>query len=89
MSRTSVLLAIAIVSLIQIPALAIFAAISDRTGRRKIYLAGAILTAVFGSNVPISLAFTGVSLLAVGCVLALSETYQHDLDDAEQAVAPR
>jgi MFS family permease len=166
LSRTTVLLVIAIISVIQIPALAVFAAISDRTGRRGIYLAGAILTAVwafplfwlmdtrtawglalallggqtalsmmygplaaffaelfnarlrysgaslgyqlgalfggaistlvatalyqaFHSNVPISLYIIGVSLLAVACVLALTETYQHDLDDAEESITSR
>lgn len=164
MPRTTVLLAIAIVSLVQIPALAIFSAISDRIGRRPMYLAGAIGTAIwafplfwlfdtrtgwgatlallggqltlsmmygplaaffselfnarlrysgaslgyqlgallggavssvvavslftaFGSNVPISLYIIGVSLVAVACTLALTETYQRDLDDADEAVA--
>jgi len=165
MPRTSMLLAIAIASLVQIPALAIFAAISDRTGRRPMYLAGAIGTAIwafplfwlfdtrtgwgvilallggqltlsmmygplaaffselfnarlrysgaslgyqlgallggavssvvavwlfttFGSNVPISLYIILVSVIAIVCTLALTETYQHDLDDAEEEVAP-
>ncbi|WP_051580350.1 MFS transporter [Pseudonocardia acaciae] len=164
MSRASVLLALAIVSVLQIPLLAIFAAISDRIGRRPMYLAGAIGTAVwafplfwlmdtrtgwgmtlallggqtvlsmmygplaaffselfnarlrysgaslgyqlgallggavssiiavelyrvFGSSVPISLYIILVSVIAVACTLALTETYQHDLDDAEEALA--
>jgi len=40
MPKSTVLLAIAIVSVLQIPALAGFAAISDRIGRRKMYLPG-------------------------------------------------
>ena len=47
MPKSTVLLAIAIVSVLQIPALAGFAAISDRIGRRKMYLAGAIGTAIW------------------------------------------
>ncbi|MDT7752983.1 MAG: hypothetical protein QOD96_6645 [Pseudonocardiales bacterium] len=163
MSRSTVLLAIAIVAIIQIPALAGFAAISDRIGRRKMYLAGSIGTAIwafplfwlvdtatgwgmtlgllggqitlsmmygplaaffsemfsakfrysgaslgyqlgallggaisslvaawlfteFHSNVPISLYIIAVSLIAIACVLALTETYQHDMDDAEETI---
>jgi MFS family permease len=163
MSRSTVLLAIAVVAIIQIPALAGFAAISDRIGRRKMYLAGSIGTAIwafplfwlvdtatgwgmtlgllggqltlsmmygplaaffsemfsakfrysgaslgyqlgallggaisslvaawlfaeFHSNVPISLYIIAVSLIAVACVLALTETYQHDMDDAEESI---
>jgi MFS family permease len=163
MPKSTVLLAIAIVSLLQIPALAGFAAISDRIGRRKMYLAGAIGTAIwafplfwlvdtgtgwgmtlglfggqlvlsmmygplaaffaelfnarlrysgaslgyqlgalfggavssliatwlfteFGSNVPISIYIILVSVIAIICTLALTETYQHDLDDAEEAI---
>jgi MFS family permease len=163
MSRSTVLLAIAIVALIQIPALAGFAAISDRIGRRKMYLAGSIGTAIwafplfwlvdtgtgwgmtlgllggqvtlsmmygplaaffsemfsaefrysgaslgyqlgallggaissvvaawlfaeFHSNVPISLYIIAVSLIAIACVLALTETYQHDMDDAGETI---
>jgi len=163
MPRSTVLMAIAIVAIVQIPALGIFAAISDRIGRRKMYLAGSIGTAIwafplfwfvdtgtgwgltvgllggqvtlsmmygplaaffsemfpakfrysgaslgyqlgallggaisslvaaalfkaFGSNVPISLYIIGVSLLAIVCVLALTETYQHDMDDAEESI---
>jgi MFS family permease len=162
MSRTMVLLAIAVVSLVQIPALAGFAAISDRFGRRPMYLAGAIGTAVwafplfwlfdtrtgwgvtlallvgqltlsmmygplaaffselfparlrysgaslgyqlgallggavssvlavelfrrYGSNVPISIYIIVVSVIAVVCVLLLTETYRQDLDVAEPA----
>ncbi len=44
---STVLIAIAIASIIQIPALAGFAAVSDRIGRRKIYLAGAVATALW------------------------------------------
>jgi MFS transporter, MHS family, shikimate and dehydroshikimate transport protein len=164
MPRSTVLLAIAIVAIIQIPALAGFAAISDRIGRRKMYLAGSIGTAIwafplfwlvdtgtgwgltlgllggqvtlsmmygplaaffselfsakfrysgaslgyqlgallggaisslvaawlfaeFHSNVPISLYIIAVSLIAIACVLALTETYQHDMDDAEETVS--
>ncbi|MDT7565944.1 MAG: hypothetical protein QOE32_3308 [Pseudonocardiales bacterium] len=163
MPRSTVLLAIAIVAIIQIPALAGFAAISDRIGRRKMYLAGSIGTAIwafplfwlvdtatgwgmtlgllggqitlsmmygplaaffsemfsakfrysgaslgyqlgallggaisslvaawlfaeFHSNVPISLYIIAVSLIAIACVLALTETYQHDMDDAEETI---
>jgi MFS family permease len=163
MSRSTVLLAIAIVAIIQIPALAGFAAISDRIGRRKMYLAGSIGTAIwafplfwlvdtatgwgmtlgllggqitlsmmygplaaffsemfsakfrysgaslgyqlgallggaisslvaawlfaeFHSNVPISLYIIAVSLIAIACVLTLTETYQHDMDDAEETI---
>ncbi|MDT7629055.1 MAG: hypothetical protein QOI50_985 [Pseudonocardiales bacterium] len=163
MSRSTVLLAIAIVAIVQIPALAGFAAISDRIGRRKMYLAGSIGTAIwafplfwlvdtatgwgmtlgllggqitlsmmygplaaffsemfsakfrysgaslgyqlgallggaisslvaawlfaeFHSNVPISLYIIAVSLIAIACVLALTETYQHDMDDAEETI---
>jgi MFS family permease len=163
MSRSTVLLAIAIVAIIQIPALAGFAAISDRIGRRKMYLAGSIGTAIwafplfwlvdtatgwgmtlgllggqitlsmmygplaaffsemfsakfrysgaslgyqlgallggaisslvaawlfaeFHSNVPISLYIIAVSLIAIACVLALTETYQHDMDDAGETI---
>src|SRR5882757_2541821 len=163
MSRSTVLLAIAIVAIVQIPALAGFAAISDRIGRRKMYLAGSIGTALwafplfwlvdtgtgwgmtlgllggqitlsmmygplaaffsemfsakfrysgaslgyqlgallggaisslvaawlfaeFHSNVPISLYIIAVSLIAIACVLALTETYQHDMDDAEESI---
>ncbi|WP_211241360.1 MFS transporter [Pseudonocardia spinosispora] len=166
MPKTTVLMVIAIVSLIQIPALAGFAAMSDRVGRRTMYLAGAVGTGLwafplfwfidtgtgwgltlgllggqltlsmmygpiaaffaemftarlrysgasmgyqlgalfggavssviaswlfteFGSNVPISLYIILVSVIAVGCTLALSETYQHDMDDAEDAVTSR
>jgi MFS family permease len=162
--KTTVLLVIAIVSLAQIPALAGFAAISDRIGRRRMYLAGSVCTAIwafplfalmdtgtpwglalgllggqvslsmmygplaaffaelfnarlrysgaslgyqlgalfggavssviaawlfaeFNSNVPISLYIILVSIIAIGCTLGLTETYQHDLDDAEQAVS--
>jgi MFS family permease len=162
--RSTVLLALAVVSVVQIPALAWFAAISDRIGRRPMYLAGAIGTAVwafplfwlmdtktgwgitlallggqtalsmmygplaaffselfnarlrysgaslgyqlgallggavssiiavelyraFGSSVPISLYIILVSVIAVVCVLALTETYQHDMDDVEEALA--
>jgi MFS family permease len=163
MSRSTVLLAIAIAAVVQIPALAGFAAISDRIGRRKMYLAGSIGTALwafplfwlvdtgtgwgltlgllggqvtlsmmygplaaffsemfsakfrysgaslgyqlgallggaissvvaawlfaeFHSNVPISLYIIAVSLIAIACVLALTETYQHDMDDAEETI---
>ncbi|MCU1654002.1 MAG: transporter [Pseudonocardia sp.] len=163
MPRSTVLLAIAIVAIIQIPALAGFAAISDRIGRRKMYLAGSIGTAIwafplfwlvdtatgwgmtlgllggqitlsmmygplaaffsemfsakfrysgaslgyqlgallggaisslvaawlfaeFHSNVPISLYIIAVSVIAIACVLALTETYQHDMDDAEETI---
>jgi MFS family permease len=163
MPRSTVLLAIAIVAIIQIPALAGFAAISDRIGRRKMYLAGSIGTAIwafplfwlvdtgtgwgmtlgllggqvtlsmmygplaaffsemfsaefrysgaslgyqlgallggaissvvaawlfaeFHSNVPISLYIIAVSLIAIACVLALTETYQHDMDDAGETI---
>jgi MFS family permease len=163
MPRSTVLLAIAIVAIIQIPALAGFAAISDRIGRRKMYLAGSIGTAIwafplfwlvdtatgwgmtlgllggqitlsmmygplaaffsemfsakfrysgaslgyqlgallggaisslvaawlfaeFHSNVPISLYIIAVSVIAIACVLALTETYQHDMDDAEEPI---
>jgi MFS family permease len=41
------LLAIAIASVIQIPALAWFASLSDRVGRRTMYLAGSIATAIW------------------------------------------
>ncbi|MGQ0577126.1 MAG: MFS transporter [Pseudonocardia sp.] len=47
LSSPEVLIAIAIAAVIQIPALAIFAAISDRIGRRKVYMAGAAATAVW------------------------------------------
>jgi len=163
MPRTTVLMAIAVVALVQIPALAWFASISDRIGRRKMYLAGSIGTAIwafplfwlvdtatgwgmtlgllggqitlsmmygplaaffaelfnarlrysgaslgyqlgalfggavssliatwlfteFGSNVPISIYIILVSVVAISCTLTLTETYQHDLDDAEEAI---
>jgi MFS family permease len=163
MPRSTVLLAIAVVAIVQIPALAGFAAISDRIGRRKMYLAGSIGTAIwafplfwlvdtatgwgmtlgllggqltlsmmygplaaffsemfsakfrysgaslgyqlgallggaisslvaawlfaeFHSNVPISLYIIAVSVIAIACVLALTETYQHDMDDAEEPI---
>lgn len=156
---TTVLLGLAVGAIVMIPALAIAAAISDRYGRRKIYLAGTILTAAWafpvfwlvdtktvagfvvaitaglvwlsltygpmaaffselftarlrysgaslgyqlgallggavspllavsvleatGSTAAISIYIIGVSLLAVVCVLALTETYRNDLDDA-------
>ncbi|HEX4250324.1 MAG TPA: MFS transporter [Pseudonocardia sp.] len=165
MPRSTVLMAIAIVAVVQIPALGGFAAISDRIGRRKMYLAGSIGTAIwafplfwlvdtgtgwgltlgllggqltlsmmygplaaffsemfsakfrysgaslgyqlgallggaisslvaawlfaeFHSNVPISLYIICVSVLAIACVLALTETYQHDMDDAEESITP-
>lgn len=163
MDRGTVLLAIAIASLVQIPALAGFAALSDRVGRRKTYLVGALLTGVwgfplfwllntatawgmivgltvgltimsimygplaaffaelfnarmrysgaslgyqlgalfggaissllaawlfkeFGSSVPISIYIIVVSVIAAICTYLLTETYQHDLDDAKEPV---
>lgn len=47
LSSPEVLLAIAIAALVQIPALAIFAAMSDRIGRRTMYIAGSVGTAIW------------------------------------------
>jgi MFS family permease len=47
LSQAEVLIAIAIAALVQIPALAAFAAISDRVGRRTMYIAGSVLTALW------------------------------------------
>ena len=150
--------AIAIASVIQIPALAGFAAISDRIGRRKMYIAGSIATALWayplfwladmGSMLTMTISITVaqlvlsmmygptaaffsemftaklrysgaslgyqlgallggaispllsvalaeafgtgaisiyiivVSVIAIACVLALTETYQNEMDDA-------
>jgi MFS family permease len=159
LSRGQMLLAIAVAALIQIPALAIFAAISDRIGRRKMYIAGALATAVWafplfwladvgttltmiisltvaqmalsmmygplaaffsemftaklrysgaslgyqlgallggavspllavtlseltGGTAAISIYIIAISLIAVACTLALTETYQNDMEDA-------
>jgi MFS family permease len=159
LSSGEMLGAIAIASVIQIPALAGFAAMSDRIGRRKMYLAGSVATALWayplfwladmGSMLSMTIAITVaqialsmmygptaaffsemfeaklrysgaslgyqlgallggaispllavalaeatggtgaisiyiivVSLIAIGCVLALTETYQNEMDDA-------
>jgi MFS family permease len=47
LSSGQVLIAMAIASVVQIAALAGFAAISDRLGRRKVYIAGAAATAIW------------------------------------------
>ena len=47
LSQPEMLAAIAIAAVIQIPALAIFAAISDRIGRRTMYIAGSVVTALW------------------------------------------
>jgi MFS family permease len=47
LSQAEVLIAIAVASLVQIPALATFAAMSDRVGRRTMYIAGSVLTALW------------------------------------------
>ncbi|WP_300010527.1 MFS transporter [Pseudonocardia sp.] len=159
-SSGTVLTAIAISSVIMIPALAGFAALSDRIGRRKLYLAGSVITGLWafplfwladmgtalsmtialtvaqlalsmmygplaaffsemftaklrysgaslgyqmgallggaiapllsvylldltGSTTAISFYIIIVAVIAVACVLALTETYQNDMDDAE------
>lgn len=156
----TVLTAIAVSAVIMIPALAGFAALSDRIGRRKLYLAGAVGTALWafplfwlvdmgttlsitvsltvallalsmmygplgaffsemftaklrysgaslgyqmgallggavapllavylldvtGGTAAISIYIIVVSLIAIACVLALTETYQNDMDDTE------
>lgn len=159
LSQPEVLSAIAIASVIQIPALAIFAAMSDRVGRRTMYIAGSVATALWayplfmladmaslwsmavaltvaqlalsmmygplaaffsemftaklrysgaslgyqlgallggaiapllavylqqatGGTGAISIYIIVVSVLAIACTLALTETYQNDMDDA-------
>jgi len=159
LSQGQMLVAIAIGAVIQIPALAGFAAISDRIGRRKMYLAGSIATALWafplfwladagslftmtialvvaqvalsmmygplaaffsemfsaklrysgaslgyqlgallggaiapllsvylqqatGGTAAISIYIIVVSVIAIGCTLALTETYQNEMDDA-------
>jgi MFS family permease len=154
----TVLIAIAIAAVVQIPALAGFAAISDRIGRRKMYLAGAVATGLWafplfwlvdigtlpsitvalvvaqlslsmmygplaaffsemftaqlrysgaslgyqlgallggaiapllavyllevtGGTAAISVYIIVVSVIAIGCTLALTETYQNDMED--------
>lgn len=47
LSQQQVLIAIAVASVVQIPALALFAAMSDRVGRRTMYVTGAVLTALW------------------------------------------
>jgi MFS family permease len=70
LSTTVVLLAILVASLVQIAALPAFAALSDRIGRRRTYLAGAVATAVWA--VPFFLLVdTGqAGLLALALVIA-------------------
>jgi MFS family permease len=162
LSRGQTLMAIAIAALVQIPALAVFAAISDRIGRRKMYIAGAVATALWafplfwladlgttlgmtisltvaqltlsmmygplaaffsemftaklrysgaslgyqlgallggavspllaaalakwtGGTAAISGYIIAISVIAVGCTLALTETYQNEMEDAEPA----
>jgi MFS family permease len=159
-SAGTVLVAIAVSSVVMIPALAGWAALSDRVGRRKLYMAGSGLTGllafplfwlvdmgtalsitialtfaqlflsmmygplaaffaemftaklrysgaslgyqlgavlggaiapllsvyllrVTGGTAAISLYIILVSVIAIGCVLALTETYQNDRDDAQ------
>ena len=160
LSSSEVLMAIAIAAVIQIPALAVFASISDRIGRRKMYLAGAVGTALWafplfwladmgtalsmtialtvaqltlsmmygplaaffsemfsanlrysgaslgyqlgallggavapllavyllkvtGGTEAISIYIIAVSVLAIGCTLALTETYQNEMEDVQ------
>ncbi|MGD9528031.1 MFS transporter [Pseudonocardia sp.] len=162
MSQPEVLIAIAIASVVQIPALAIFAAISDRIGRRTMYIAGSVATALWayplflladlgslwsmtvsitvaqlalsmmygplaaffsemftaklrysgaslgyqlgallggaiapllavyllqvtGGTSAISIYIIVVSVLAIACTLALTETYQNEMEDTEPA----
>ncbi|WP_051791211.1 MFS transporter [Amycolatopsis jejuensis] len=47
LSRGEMLLALAVAAVVQIPSLAGFAALSDRVGRRPVYLAGAVGTALW------------------------------------------
>jgi MFS family permease len=159
-SSGTMLLAIAIAAVIQIPALAGFAALSDRVGRRRMYLAGSVATAIWafplfwlvdvgtawsitlsltvaqlalsmmygplaaffsemfsaklrysgaslgyqlgallggaiapllavylqkatGGTAAISIYIIGVSVIAIACTLALTETYQNDMEDVE------
>ncbi|NMI00591.1 MFS transporter [Pseudonocardia acidicola] len=164
-SSGTMLIAIAIASMVQIPALAGFAAMSDRVGRRTMYLAGSVATAVWafplfwlvdlgatwsialslivaqlalsmmygplaaffsemfsaklrysgaslgyqlgallggaiapllsvalqqatGGTAAISIYIIVVSVIAIGCTLALTETYQNEMEDAPAGARP-
>lgn len=67
---STVLIAIAIASVIQIPALAGFAAISDRIGRRKIYLAGAVGTALWAFPLFWFVDMKSLLMITIGLVVA-------------------
>ena len=67
---TLVLLAILIASLVQIAALPAFAALSDRIGRRRAYLAGAVATAVWAIPFFLLIDARQAWLLALALVVA-------------------
>ncbi|GAA5148802.1 MFS transporter [Pseudonocardia eucalypti] len=76
LSRGAMLLALAVAALAQIPALAGFAALSDRIGRRPVYLAGTVGTALWAF--PLfwladsgSTAAMAVALVVGQCILAM------------------
>jgi MFS family permease len=70
LSTTVVLLAILVASLVQIAALPAFAALSDRIGRRRTYLAGAVATAVWAIPFFLLIDARQAWLLALALVVA-------------------
>ena len=71
LSTTTVLVAILLASLVQIVALPGFAALSDRIGRRRVYLAGAIATAVWA--IPFFLLVDTGQAWALGLALIVAQ----------------
>ena len=76
LSRDAMLLALAVAALVQIPALAGFAALSDRIGRRPVYLAGTVGTALWAFPLfwlaDSGSTFAMITSLTVGqCILAM------------------
>ncbi|PVZ11775.1 MFS transporter [Actinomycetospora cinnamomea] len=71
LSTTTVLVAILIASIVQIAALPAFAALSDRIGRRRTYLFGALATAVWA--IPFFLLIDTASPVALAIALVVAQ----------------